>query len=191
MVVSVNSVNLWKSAGFREDVCNFGGQIKFTLNVRSLALLYSYSFGNIRHRFHRYVRRFHVRSQALFTSFFFRFTAINWLNKKNTALCSKQLPLSLTISKTRITSVDFCKSDGQKLRHVARAHNFRDCSCLWITCLFLINSQVHDRYFRVTNPYDYVLMSIRYFPVVTEYFEYRRRVAHWHSGRKDYNNSAN
>ena len=58
------------------------------------------------------------------------------------------------------------------------------------SCLFQMNTQVHNRYFRVTNTRDYILMSIRYFPVVTDYFEYRRRVAHWHSWWIDYNNSA-
>ena len=115
--------------------------------------------------------------------------------------------------------MDFCKSDGQKLTTLPEsiifvivgvcgiltcylrlvgyfAVSFKcpyrasvDPAC---SCLFQMNSQVHNRYFRVTNrpTRDYILMSIRYFPVVTDYFEYRRRVAHWHSWWIDYNNSA-
>jgi len=113
--------------------------------------------------------------------------------------------------------VDFCKSDGQKLTTSPEsiifvivgvcgiltcylrlvgylAVSFKcpyrasvDPAC---SCLFQMNSQVHNRYFRVTNTRDYILMSIRYFPVVTDYFEYQRRVAHWHSWWIDYNNSA-
>jgi len=36
--------------------------------------------------------------------------------------------------------------------------------------ILISSSHVHNRYFCVTNTHDYFLMSIRYFPIVTDYF---------------------